>query len=105
MKLDSTVAAVVTGGASGLGEATARALAAKGVKVAIFDMQADKGEAVAAEIGGVFCNVNVTSDESVDAGFAKARAANGQERVLVNCAGVGNAPRCCYFPVPRAASS
>ena len=70
MKLDSTVAAVVTGGASGLGEATARALAAKGVKVAIFDLQADKGEALAAEIGGVFCNVNVTSDESVDAGFA-----------------------------------
>ena len=91
MKLDSTVAAVVTGGASGLGEATARALAAKGVKVAIFDLQADKGEALAAEIGGVFCNVNVTSDESVDAGFAKARAAHGQERILVNCAGTGNA--------------
>ena len=91
MKLDSTVAAVVTGGASGLGEATARALAAKGVKVAIFDLQADKGEALAAEIGGVFCNVNVTSDESVDAGFAKARARHGQERILVNCAGTGNA--------------
>ena len=93
MKLDSTVAAVVTGGASGLGEATARALAAKGVKVAIFDLQADKGEALAAEIGGVFCNVNVTSDESVDAGFAKARAAHGQERILVNCAGTGNAAK------------
>jgi NAD(P)-dependent dehydrogenase (short-subunit alcohol dehydrogenase family) len=91
MKLNSTVAAVVTGGASGLGEATARALAAKGVKVAIFDLQADKGEALAVEIGGVFCNVNVTSDESVDAGFAKARAAHGQERILVNCAGTGNA--------------
>ncbi|OYU36212.1 SDR family NAD(P)-dependent oxidoreductase [Novosphingobium sp. PASSN1] len=91
MKLDSSVSAVVTGGASGLGAATARALAAKGVKVAIFDMQKEKGEAVAAEIGGVFCEVNVTSDESVDAGFAKARAANGQERILVNCAGTGNA--------------
>jgi NAD(P)-dependent dehydrogenase (short-subunit alcohol dehydrogenase family) len=91
MKLDNTVSAVVTGGASGLGAATARALAAKGVKVAIFDLQAEKGEAVAAEIGGVFCEVNVTSDESVDAGFAKARAAHGQERILVNCAGVGNA--------------
>ncbi|RJF85900.1 SDR family NAD(P)-dependent oxidoreductase [Sphingomonas cavernae] len=90
MKLDSTVAAVVTGGASGLGEATARALAAKGVKVAIFDLQAEKGEKVAAEIGGVFCEVNVTLDESVDAGFAKARAAHGQERVLVNCAGTAN---------------
>ena len=84
-------AAVVTGGASGLGEATARALAAQGVKVAIFDMNAEKGEKVASEIGGVFCNVNVTSDESVDAGFAKARAAHGQERILVNCAGTGNA--------------
>lgn len=91
MKLDNTVAAVVTGGASGLGAATARALAAKGVKVAIFDLQAEKGEAVAKEIGGVFCEVNVMDDASVDAGFAKARAAHGQERILVNCAGTGNA--------------
>jgi NAD(P)-dependent dehydrogenase (short-subunit alcohol dehydrogenase family) len=86
-------AAVVTGGASGLGAATARALAKEGVKVAIFDMNAEKGEAVAAEIGGVFCNVNVTSDDSVDAGFAKARAAHGQERILINCAGTGNAAK------------
>ena len=91
MKLDNTVAAVVTGGASGLGAATARALAAKGVKVAIFDLQEEKGKAVAAEIGGVFCEVNVTDDASVDAGFAKAREAHGQERILVNCAGTGNA--------------
>jgi len=91
MKLDSTTAAVVTGGASGLGAATARALAAKGVKVAIFDLQTEKGEALAAEIGGTFCEVNVTSDESVDAGFVKARAAHGQEAVLVCCAGTGNA--------------
>jgi NAD(P)-dependent dehydrogenase (short-subunit alcohol dehydrogenase family) len=84
-------AAVVTGGASGLGEATARALAAKGAKVALFDIQADKGEDLAAALGGVFCQVDVTSDESVDAGFAKARAAHGQERILVNCAGTGNA--------------
>ena len=93
MKLDSSVAAVVTGGASGLGEATARALAATGVKVAIFDMNADKGEAVARAIGGVFCKVNVTSDDEVDAGFAKARQAHGQERILVNCAGTGNAAK------------
>ena len=78
MKLDNSIAAVVTGGASGLGAATARALAAKGVKVAIFDLQTEKGEALAKEIGGVFCEVNVTSDESVDAGFAKAREAHGQ---------------------------
>ncbi len=91
MKLDNSIAAVVTGGASGLGEATARALAAQGVKVAIFDMNEAAGQAVADEIGGVFCKVNVTSDTDVDAGFEKARAAHGQERVLVNCAGTGNA--------------
>ena len=61
-------AAVVTGGASGLGEATARALAAKGAKVAVFDRDVERGEKVASEIGGIFCEVNVTSDESVDAG-------------------------------------
>jgi NAD(P)-dependent dehydrogenase (short-subunit alcohol dehydrogenase family) len=91
MILDSTISAVVTGGASGLGAATARALAAKGVKVAIFDLQEEKGTALANEIGGVFCEVNVTDDASVDAGFEKARAAIGQERILVNCAGTGNA--------------
>ncbi|MXP45137.1 SDR family NAD(P)-dependent oxidoreductase [Allopontixanthobacter sediminis] len=91
MFLDSNTAAVVTGAASGLGEATARALAAKGVKVAIFDLQEEKGKQVAADIGGIFCEVNVTDDASVDAGFAKAREAHGQERILVNCAGVGNA--------------
>jgi len=88
MKLDGSISAVVTGGASGLGEGTARALAAQGVKVALFDMQADKGEAVAAEIGAVFCNVDVTDDASVAAGFEKARAAHGQERICVNCAGI-----------------
>ena len=93
MKLDNTVAAVVTGGASGLGEATARALAAQGVKVAIFDFNEEKGQQVASEIGGVFCKVNVTSDADVDAGFEKARAAHGQERILVNCAGTGNAAK------------
>jgi NAD(P)-dependent dehydrogenase (short-subunit alcohol dehydrogenase family) len=91
MELNSNVSAIVTGGASGLGEATVRALAAQGVKVAIFDMNEQKGEAVAKDVGGVFCKVNVTSDEEVDAGFAKARAAHGQERILVNCAGTGNA--------------
>lgn len=91
MIVNDSVAAVVTGGASGLGEATARAIAAKGAKVAIFDLQEDKGRAVAADIGGIFCLVDVTSDESVDAGFAASRARHGQERILVNCAGVGNA--------------
>jgi NAD(P)-dependent dehydrogenase (short-subunit alcohol dehydrogenase family) len=93
MKLDSSISAVVTGGASGLGEATARLLASQGVKVAIFDMNEAKGEAVAKDLGGVFCKVNVTSDDEVDAAFAKARAANGQERILINCAGTGNAAK------------
>ncbi|UZK64757.1 SDR family NAD(P)-dependent oxidoreductase [Sphingomonas sp. M1-B02] len=90
MKFEGT-AAVITGGASGLGAATARALAAAGAKVALFDMNEEKGEALAAELGGIFCKVDVRSDEEVDAAFAKAREANGQERILVNCAGVGNA--------------
>jgi len=89
MNLDSSIAAVVTGGASGLGEATARKLAVSGVKVAIFDLNADKGETLAREIGGVFCKTNVTSEDSVEAAFAAARAAHGQERILVNCAGTG----------------
>jgi len=91
MKLDSNVTAIITGGASGLGAATARALASHGVKIGIFDMNEEKGEAVASELGGVFANVNVTSDEQVDAGFEKIRGALGQERILINCAGVGNA--------------
>ncbi|MGA0601919.1 SDR family NAD(P)-dependent oxidoreductase [Caulobacter sp. KR2-114] len=89
MKLDGSLSAVVTGGASGLGRATATALRELGVKVAIFDFNAANGERVAGEIGATFCQVDVTSDEMVDAGFEKARAANGQERILVNCAGGG----------------
>lgn len=91
MKLDKSISAVITGGASGLGEATARRLAAQGVKVALFDMNAEKGQALAEELGGVFCKVDVTSEEQVDAGFVRARQAIGQERILVNCAGTGNA--------------
>lgn len=91
MKLDKSISAVITGGASGLGEATARRLAAQGVKVALFDMNAEKGQALAEELGGVFCKVDVTSEEQVDAGFLRAREAIGQERILVNCAGTGNA--------------
>lgn len=91
MKLTDSLAAVITGGASGLGEAVARRLAAHGVKVALFDMNEERGTALAQELGGVFCKVNVTSDTDVIAGFASARAAHGQERILVNCAGTSNA--------------
>ncbi len=86
MKIDASISAVVTGGASGLGQATAEALAAIGVKVAIFDVNEAKGQAVAQAIGGLFCKVDINSEDAVVAGFAKARAAYGQERVLVHCA-------------------
>lgn len=86
MKIDTTTSAVVTGGASGLGRASALALAAAGVKVAVFDLNEQAGQAVADEIGGVFCKVDIMSEESVVAGFEKARAAHGQERILVHCA-------------------
>jgi NAD(P)-dependent dehydrogenase (short-subunit alcohol dehydrogenase family) len=89
MKVNSSVVAVVTGGASGLGLATARLLTARGAKVAIFDFNEQAGEAMAAELGGVFCKVDVTSESDVDAGFAKSRSALGQERILINCAGTG----------------
>lgn len=88
MKLDSSLSAIVTGGASGLGEATARMLASHGVKVALLDLNAARGEAVATEIGGVFCACDVTSDASVDEALAKARAAHGVARIVVNCAGI-----------------
>jgi NAD(P)-dependent dehydrogenase (short-subunit alcohol dehydrogenase family) len=86
MQIDPETAAVVTGGASGLGEASARALAAHGCKVAIFDINDERGEAVAAEIGGLFCHVDILDEDSVVAGFEQARAAHGQERVAVHCA-------------------
>ena len=91
MKLDSNITAIITGGASGLGEATARLLAEQGVRVGIFDLNEERGEAVAKELDGSFAKVNVTNEEEVDAGFAKIRGALGQERILINCAGTGNA--------------
>ena len=97
MKLDNSIAAVVTGGASGLGRASAQALAAAGLKVAIFDISEEAGEAFAKEIGGVFCNVNILDEDSVEAGFAKARAAHGQERVVVHCAVVAGGGKTVSF--------
>ena len=104
-------AAVVTGGASGLGYATACALAAQDARVAIFDLNEERGHAVAAELGGVFCRVDIRFDAEVDAAFARARMAHGQERILVNCAGAGNAIKTVsrdrdtgeinHFPVDR----
>jgi NAD(P)-dependent dehydrogenase (short-subunit alcohol dehydrogenase family) len=93
MQLSKDIAAVVTGGASGLGAATARALAGKGVRVALLDLNAGLGEPLAKELGGVFVKADVTDEASVDAGLAAARKAHGQERILVNCAGIGIASR------------
>src|SRR5665213_4153408 len=86
MKIDSSLSAVVTGGASGLGLATVKALRASGAKVAIFDLNEEAGARVAAEEGAVFCKVDIMSEESAVAGFEAARAANGQERTLIHCA-------------------
>lgn len=89
----SGVAAIVTGAASGLGEATARELAVRGAKVAVFDRDTARGSAVAEEIGGVFCEADVTSEDQLRAAFQHARARHGQERILVNCAGIVNAAK------------
>lgn len=86
MLIDNTTAAIVTGGASGLGRASAIALGEAGVKVAIFDLNEEKGEEVARSIGGLFCKVDITSEENVIEGLEKARAKHGQERILVHCA-------------------
>ena len=93
MKLDSSIAAIVTGGASGLGEATARMLAREGAKVALFDLNRERGEAVAREIGAVFCEANVADEQSVDRALGEARSAHGVARILVNCAGIAPARR------------
>ena len=93
MQLGANITAVITGGASGLGAATARALAAKGVKVALFDLNGDLGAKLAEELGGGYHKCDVTSEASVDAALAASRAAHGQERILVNCAGIGIAKR------------
>lgn len=80
--------AIVTGGGSGLGEATARALAAAGAKVAVFDMAEDAANRVAADIGGIACICDVVDEASTQAAIAKARDAHGVARVVVQCAGV-----------------
>jgi NAD(P)-dependent dehydrogenase (short-subunit alcohol dehydrogenase family) len=86
MIIDKNISAVVTGGASGLGRATTEALAGAGAKVAIFDLNEELGPEVAASTGALFCKVDITDEASVIAGFEQARAAHGQERVLVHCA-------------------
>jgi NAD(P)-dependent dehydrogenase (short-subunit alcohol dehydrogenase family) len=93
MRIGPDTPAIVTGAASGLGEATARALAAAGAPVAVLDRDAARGAAVAAAIGGVFAETDVTRDDSVAAALAAARAAHGVARIVVNCAGIAPAAK------------
>jgi NAD(P)-dependent dehydrogenase (short-subunit alcohol dehydrogenase family) len=86
------VSAIVTGGASGIGAATARLLASKGAKVVVADLQADRGEALATEIGGAFCHVDVTKTDDIVNAVEMAKSM-GPLRVLVNSAGIGWAQR------------
>ncbi|MFC5499504.1 SDR family NAD(P)-dependent oxidoreductase [Caenimonas terrae] len=92
MKIDGQ-AAIVTGGASGLGEATARELARLGARVAVLDVNVEQAEKVAAEINGVACQCDITSTPSVTAALARATAAHGPARILMNIAGIGSAKR------------
>ncbi|BDT66511.1 putative oxidoreductase [Comamonadaceae bacterium OS-1] len=85
--------ALVTGAASGLGEATARELARLGAKVAVLDVNLAQAEKVAAEIGGIACQCDITNADSVSAAIEKAAAAQGPARILMNVAGIGGAKR------------
>ncbi|MFG1351387.1 SDR family NAD(P)-dependent oxidoreductase [Xanthobacter autotrophicus] len=92
MKLEQT-AAIVTGGGSGLGRATAQALAARGARVAVLDLNTDAAREVASAIGGIAAPCDVADPASADAALAVAAAAHGPARILVNCAGIGSAKR------------
>jgi NAD(P)-dependent dehydrogenase (short-subunit alcohol dehydrogenase family) len=92
MRIDGNVA-YVTGGASGLGEGAARELADAGAKVAILDLQRERGEAVAAELGGVFAECDVADEAKTMAAIAAAKEALGPPRILINCAGIGPAAK------------
>ena len=82
------VGAIVTGGASGLGEATARRLAAAGARVTLFDLDEERGNAVANDISGAFTALDVTNEPAVTSALDQAEAFSGPQRILVNCAGI-----------------
>lgn len=92
MKLEGQ-SAIITGGASGLGEATARHLAGLGVKVGLIDLNAEAGKALADELGGAFASADVASDADAKSAIAALADKNGPARILVNCAGIGGASR------------
>ena len=93
--------AIVMGGASGLGEATARALAERGARVTVADLNEEKGEALAGEIGAAFVKADVTSAEQVEAAVGQAAQGDGGLRIAVNCAGVGWAERTSHKRGPH----
>jgi NAD(P)-dependent dehydrogenase (short-subunit alcohol dehydrogenase family) len=93
--------AIVMGGASGLGEATARALAGRGARVTVADLNEDKGNELAGEIGGTFVKADVTSAEEVEAAVGAAAQGDGGLRIAVNCAGVGWAERTSHKRGPH----
>ena len=93
MQIDQTIVAVVTGGASGLGAATAEALAASGARVVVFDMNEAAGATKAGEIGGAFVKVDVADPDSVAQGFSEVKQQFGGVHLLVNCAGIAPAAK------------
>lgn len=93
MQIDKNTTAFVTGGASGLGLASARQLKAAGARLCLLDRDVEKGEAAAAELGAAFQPIDVSEAGSVSAALAAAREVCGVERILVNCAGVGGAAK------------
>src|ERR1022692_955345 len=95
MNLNGT-SAIVSGGASGLGEATARGLAAAGCKVIVADLNADRGKTIADSVGGVFARTDVSDEQSVAAAVAAANELDAPLRVAVSCAGIGWAPRTAW---------
>lgn len=101
----TTMAALVTGGASGLGQATAEALAHAGCRVAVLDRNIEAARSVASAIGGLACECDVTDEASAIAAIAAAREAHGAARIVVNCAGIGTAGRVVGRdgPLPQAA--
>jgi NAD(P)-dependent dehydrogenase (short-subunit alcohol dehydrogenase family) len=88
-----SVAAIVTGGGSGLGAATARLLAQRGAKVTVLDLGGDKARAVAQEIGGVAVEADVANEGAAKAAIEEGEKAHGPARILINCAGIGTAIR------------
>ena len=97
----SGVAAIVTGGASGLGAGTARELTAGGAKVAIIDLNQDLGDQVAAEVGGTFHKCDVANEDEVKSALAAAKEAHGPARILVNCAGTAIATKTVHRGEPH----